>query len=75
MFGGSKNKGPQTEVRTYKNSKDYEKDAGKLAKKGWRVQDVSSHAPSRSLLFKLTFGLITMFFPKRKEIVVTYAKD
>lgn len=64
----------QTMIRAYKYPDAFNKDARKLGKKGWTVQHTMERSPSRSFLFKITFGLFTLLFPKRKEIVVTYVK-
>jgi hypothetical protein len=63
----------ETTVKTYDNPKEYHKDAPKMARDGWSVQQTSEYQPDRSLAGKLfvPFGMITK--PAAK-LVVTYQR-
>lgn len=74
-----RDRGPETMVRTYKKAKDYQKDAQKLGKQGWRVVGTVEHRP-RSGLGRITTGVLTLgigalMFPPKPEIVVTYERE
>jgi hypothetical protein len=69
---------PKTETMTreYKKSKDFNKDAGNLAKKGWRViSTTDSNAKSGAGRKALTvINPILLFVPHASHIVATYER-
>lgn len=62
LFGGSK----KVLVKTYRKTKDYERDANRLAKQGWRVQG----SPVEQ---KLGWGAMAQI--SSRKLVVTYVRD
>ncbi len=65
----------ESHVVVYKNPKAYEKDAPKLAKKGWKVESVTERKPRAGIGRLLSLGFVTMIFPPKPELVVTYSKS
>ena len=59
-------------IKRYKNEKAFQKDARKLAKKGWAVQTVTSEQPRAGCARWLTIGLFAVIFKPKPELVVTY---
>ena len=55
-------------VRRYKNDRQYEGDARRLARKGYQVLSVTSQTPRRNFFGFLMLGL----FSRQPELVVTY---
>lgn len=60
------------EVKRYKNEKEYQKDAGKMAAKGYEVQSVVSEQPRSGCGRMLTIGIFAAVFKPKPELVVTY---
>ena len=60
------------EVRRYRNEKEYQKDAGKMAAKGYEVQSVVSEQPRSGCGRILTIGIFAAIFKPKPELVVTY---
>lgn len=65
----------ETMVRTYPNPDAYQRDARKLAGKGWSVSNTMERKPRAGCARILTLGLFTMLFPPKPEIVVTYVRQ
>ena len=59
-----------TIVKTYKNEKEYQKDVGKMSKKGYAPLSVVSHKPHTSGCRYILGGFL--FGRKKPVIVVTY---
>jgi hypothetical protein len=57
-------------VKRYKNERDYQRDAGRMARRKYKVASVTSQTRRRSLFGFFMFGF---FFPRRPELVVTYS--
>ncbi len=64
----------ETMVRTYKGTKDYEKDVKKLGKDGWAVVNTVERKPRAGIGRILTLGIFTLFRPPKHELVVTYSR-
>lgn len=60
------------EVRRYKDEKAYQKDAGKMAAKGYEVQSVVSEQPRSGCGRILAIGFFAAIFKPKPELVVTY---
>lgn len=60
------------QVKRYKNEKEYQKDAAKLAAKGYEIQSVVSEQPRAGCGRILTIGLFAAIFKPKPELVVTY---
>jgi hypothetical protein len=63
----------ETIVRTYKDPKDYAKDANKLAKQGWHVLNSVDHQP-RAGFVRTMSGLGLLGSRPKAEIVVTFTR-
>lgn len=63
-----------SQVKTYKSSKDFQRDQKRLAKQGWAVQSTTSHQPRRSV-GGLLFKPFAMLRPPKPQIIVTYQKQ
>lgn len=57
-------------VKRYRNERDYQRDAGRMARRKYKVASVASQTRRRGLFGALFFGLL---FPRRPELVVTYS--
>jgi hypothetical protein len=63
------------EVRRYKNEKEYQKDAGKWAKRGYNVLHVVSEQPrSGCARIVMLGGIGALFFKPKPVFVVTYQR-
>lgn len=60
------------QVKRYQNEKAYQKDAAKMLKKGYEVQNVVSEQPRSGCGRILTIGLFAAIFKPKPELVVTY---
>lgn len=70
MRGG----GPETMVRVYKGSDDYQKEARKLARDGWEVVNTVERRPRAGCLRILLLWWLTLLRPPKPELVVTYRR-
>lgn len=59
------------QVKNYKNSRQYQKDANKMGKKGWKIVSVISEEQKSGCAHFLFFGI---FFKPKPLTVVTYEK-
>jgi hypothetical protein len=57
-------------VKRYKNEREYQNDAQRMARRKYKVASVTSQTRRRSFFGALFFGLL---FPRRPELVVTYS--
>ena len=65
----------RTMVRVYTDPGRYRKDAERLAREGWRVEQVTEHRRrSGCLRVFLLLGIFALVFPPKPEIVVTYVR-
>lgn len=62
----------QIVVRRYRTDRQYQRDARKMARKGYRVATVTSERPNAGLLRWLTIGIFAMLFRPKPVLVVTY---
>jgi len=60
-------------VKRYKNDKEYERDAGRMNKRGYKVVTVTSERPRRSLFTIIMTGFLVLLFPRKAQYVVTYS--
>jgi len=65
----------ETMVKTYKKTKQYSKDAKKLAKKGWEVLSVVEKENKVGGGRMLLLGVFAIFFRPKNELVVTYRRS
>jgi len=70
MFGK-----PAVVVRRYKSEREYQKDAGRWAKRGYRVAHVVSETQRAGCMRLLTLGIFTLLFPPKAAFVVTYQRE
>jgi hypothetical protein len=61
---------PSIVVKRYKNEREYQRDAQKMARKKYKIQSVVSEQ-QRSGLMRLF--LIGFFFPPKAQLIVTYS--
>ena len=59
-------------VKRYKSQAAYQRDAGRLAKQGYTVTDVTSEQPRAGCLRILTLGIFAWLFKPKPVLVVTY---
>ena len=64
---------PSILVKRYKTEKEYQNDAQKLAKKGYKVVTVLSEQPRAGCARILTLGFFAIMFKPKPELVVTYS--
>ena len=62
----------QTKVKEYKNTADFNKDAAKMAKDGWRV---ASSAERTQRTGCIRFLLLGFLFPPHPHVVVSYERE
>jgi hypothetical protein len=60
----------QIVIKRYKNEREYQSDAQKMARKGYRVTNVVSENQRSGCMRILLIGL---FFPPRPQLIVTYS--
>lgn len=65
----------ETMVREYKSTKDFSKDAEKLARDGWYVSSQTERKPRAGCLRILTLGLFALIFHPKPILVVTYQRQ
>lgn len=59
-------------VRRYKDEKEYQKDAQRMGKRGYKVISVISEQKRRSFFTVIMTGFLAILFPRKPELVVTY---
>lgn len=59
-------------IKRYASDKDFNRDANKMARKGYVVTSTTSEAPRAGCARILTLGIFTLFFPPKRVLVVTY---
>ena len=64
----------QTMVREYKDTRAYQKEANKLGRQGWRVQNVVEGHPMGSVMKRWLKGEL-LFRNHMKRLIVTYTKS
>ena len=63
---------PQIVVRQYRDNRQYQSDARRMMKRGYRVISAVSEAPRAGCLRILTLGIFAMVFRPAPVWVVTY---
>src|SRR5258708_25034082 len=63
----------ETQIKSYKDAKEYQRDVQKMSKQGWTILNTIDHQNERSLAGKL---LVPggMFTKGKSQIVVTYQR-
>lgn len=64
----------ETMVKTYKETKEFEKDSKKLAKDGWSVASVMERQGRAGVGRMVALGLLAAARPPKGEMVVTYSR-
>ena len=65
---------PHVVVRRYKTEREYQRDAGRMVKRGYRVAHVVSEMRNAGCMRWLTIGLFAIIFRPKPELVVTYQR-
>lgn len=60
-------------VKRYKDEREYQRDAQRMARKGYKVVSSTSEKPRAGCARILTLGIFTLLFPPKPEFVVTYS--
>ncbi len=60
-------------VKRYKDEREYERDAQKMARQKYKVINVISEKPRAGIMRFLTLGIFTLIFPPKSVFVVTYS--
>lgn len=64
---------PTIVVKRYKNDREYQRDAQRMTKRGYKVINVTSERPRAGCARLITLGIFTLIFPPKPEMVVTYS--
>ena len=65
----------ETMVREYKNPRDFQDEAARLAAGGWQVIGQTEHRPRQGWIRVIMMGFIlARIFPPKPRIVVTYER-
>ncbi len=59
-------------VKRYKDEREYQRDAQRMIKRGYKIATVTSETPRAGCARILTLGIFTLFFPPKAQFVVTY---
>lgn len=62
----------QIVVKRYKSQRRYERDAARMAEKGYKVQSVASQQPRAGLGRIFLLGFFALLFKPKPILVVTY---
>lgn len=65
----------ETMVRVYKNTRDYQSDAKKLANKGWSPTNTVERRPRAGCLRLALLWWLILLRPPKPELVVTYQRS
>lgn len=60
-------------VKRYKDEREYQRDAQKMARRGYKVATVTSEKPRAGCGRILTLGLFALIFPPKSIYIVTYS--
>lgn len=63
------------QVKTYTKPQQYQRDAGRMSKKGWTVVSTQEHAPRTGVGRWLLIGPLALIFRPKHKIVVTYQHE
>lgn len=66
---------PVIVVRRYQSERDYERDAPRWVKRGYRVAHVVSETPRAGCMRIVTLGIFTLLFPPKAVFIVTYQRE
>lgn len=64
----------EIEVRSYKSAKEFNKDARRMARQGWEVQDVTNQQPRPGVGRVVMLGLFAAVFKPKPILIVTYRR-
>ena len=62
----------ETKVKEYKDRAEFDKDAGKMSKDGWRVVSTTERTQRSGCVRILLLGFL---FPPKPHLVVTYQRE
>lgn len=60
-------------VKRYKDEKEYQRDAQKMARQKYKIISVVSEKPRAGFMRIITLGIFTLLFPPKSVYVVTYS--
>lgn len=60
-------------VKRYKDEKEYQKDAQRMGKRGYKVVNTLNERPRRSFFTVIMTGFLVLLFPRKTQYVVTYS--
>lgn len=66
---------PAVVVRRYRTEREYQRDAARWTKRGYRVAHVVSETQRAGCMRIVTLGIFTLLFPPRAQFVVTYQRE
>lgn len=66
---------PTVMVKRYRTEREYQRDAGRMAKRGYRVAHVVSETQRAGCMRIVTLGIFTLLFPPKPQFVVTYQRE
>lgn len=64
----------EVKVKSYENSKEFDKDAKRMARDGWTVSQVTSQQPRPGIGRIVLLGIFAGVFKPKPILVVTYQK-
>lgn len=64
----------QTQVKTYTKPEQYQHEASRMSRDGWRVVSTEEHAPRTGCMRWLIMGPLVLIFRPKHKIVVTYER-
>lgn len=64
----------ETQVKEYKDSDDYQRDAKKMAEDGWTVQTVTERQPNAGCMRCCFLGLFALVLKPKPTLIVTYTR-
>lgn len=60
-------------VKRYRDEREYQRDAQKMARKQYKIISVISEKPRAGIMRFLTLGIFTLIFPPKSVYIVTYS--
>lgn len=64
----------ETMTRTYKSTDAFRRDAEKLARQGWTVQNTTEHQPRTGCARGCLLGFFSLIWKPKPEIVAVYTR-
>lgn len=75
MYKNIQDASSSIKVKTYKNTRDFERDARKMERQGWEVQSVVNQQPRPGVGRIVMLGLFAGVFKPKPILVVTYKRN